>query len=458
MRACARREFYHVYVRSIAETDTAIQIADRSPGFGRFWRFAGPSQVSDKSADPRGVRPMRMISPRRNGLAIAYVVVACVAILAIGSLAVDYGKVLLAKSQLQAAADAAAMAGARVVSSGVSAVQQAVVAVAADNSCDGTPVAIDPNTDIDFLTYDPVNHTSTVLSGNARSGANAVRVRAERTTARGNAIPLILARGVGMSSFNIHAQATAYQNPSNGGYIGLSLTRMYNTAHFDGYNANAGPYSAGSAMQGNLLSFSDLWLFDDSTVYGEAHWDVSGTFNHDPTATVSPGQCSAQNLSSSFPAVTLGNVATVNDNAKLTLYRTGNQLVIPNNKPDVTYPAGTYYFTKFDIGSGNHVYFTGPTLIYLDCAGDITSTLAPTSLRPIDLAVKVTPGKNWKIDSGGVFYGSFYNPTGDMHHHNGGISYGSVISDLLCFRQTSQGHQDLSLGKYAATVGVSLVK
>jgi hypothetical protein len=394
----------------------------------------------------------------RQAVAVLYVAIVGVAILAFGSLAVDYGHVRLVKSQLQAAADAAALAGARVVSSGVTAVEQVVVAIAAGNSCDGTAVTVSTSTDIDFLTYDAVNHTSTLLTGAARSAANAIRVRAERTTARGNPIQLLLARAIGMSTFDVRAASIAYQCPSNGGYIGLSLTRMYDTAHFDGYNSSAGSYSVSSAVQGNLLSFSDLWLYDTSSVYGEAHWDVSGTFNHDASAIVSPGQCTAQNLSSNFPPVALGNVATVNDNARITLYRTGTQLIVPDNKPAVTYPAGTYYFTKFDIGTGNHVYFTGPTLIYLDCGGKITSTLAPVGLRPIDLAVKVTANNNWSIESGGVFYGSFYNPTGDVHHHNGGISYGSVISDLLCFRGTSQGHQDMTLGKYAQSAGVSLVK
>jgi hypothetical protein len=395
---------------------------------------------------------------RRSGLALLYVAIIVGAILAIASLAVDYGRVRLFKSQLQAAADAAAMAGARVLSSGVGSVEQAAVAAAADNSCDGTSVAVDPATDIDFLTYDPVSHSSVVLTGAGRSAANAVRVRAERTAAKGNPVQLMLARVIGISTFDLHSAATAFRSPNSGGYIGLSLTRMYNTAHFDGYNSSNGTYSAGSAQAGNLLSFSDLWLYDDSTVNGEAHWDVSGTFNHDLTAIVSPGPCTAENLNSSFPAVALGNVATVNDNAAITLYRSGTDLVVPDNKPPVTFPAGTYYFTKFDLGIGNHVYFTGPTVIYLKCNGKIESTLGPASLRPPDLAVKVAPNYNWTIDAGGVFYGSFYNPTGDVHHHNGGISYGSVISDLLCFRHTSQGHQDMALGKYAVSAGVSLIK
>jgi hypothetical protein len=77
---------------------------------------------------------------------------------------------------------------------------------------------------------------------------------------------------------------------------------MYNTAHFDAYDSTTGNYSAGSAKPGNLLSFKNMWLYDTSTVNGEAHWDFSGVFNHDATAIVSPGACCAQSLNHNFPA------------------------------------------------------------------------------------------------------------------------------------------------------------
>lgn len=292
----------------------------------------------------------------------------------------------------------------------------------------------------------------------AANSANAVRITARRTKATGNAVTLYFASLLGYGSFDVVTTSIASRTSYGGGYIGLNLTRMYNTAHFDAYNSTLGPYSASSAMQGNLLSFKDMWLYNYSSVYGEAHWDVSGIFNHDSTAIVSPGPMNAQKLGTDYPAVSAGNVASSNDNSKLVLYYSNNQLMIPNGRPPVTYPGGTYYFTNFNIGTGNQVYFSGPTIIYLNCGGQIQSTLAPSSLRPMELAVRVTPTNNWTIGSGGVFYGSFYNPTGAVHHHNGGVSYGSVISSLLCFRQTSQGHQDLSMGKYASAAGVVLVK
>lgn len=371
------------------------------------------------------------------------------------SFSVDYGRVQVAKSQLQQAADAAALSAIQDLDSGATAAQNSAIATAAFNSADGRPVNLNSSTDIEFGSWNNNTNTFTVLPGSA-AAVNAVRVTTRRTAANGNAIPLFFA--LGRSSCDVHSSAIAYKTSNSGGYIGISLTRMYNTARFDAYNSRSGPYSLATAQQGNLLSYSDMWLYDNSRVYGEAHWDLTGTFNHDSTAIVSPGPMTAEKLNPNFPPVALGNVASVNDNGQLTQYYSGNQLVIPNGKPPVTFPAGTYYFTKFDLGDNNTVNFDGPTVIYLKCGGDITSTLGATSRLPSDLAIKVAPNYNWKIDSGGTFYGTFYNPTGDVHHHNGGQSFGSVISDLLCFRQNSQGHQDLSLGKYATAAAKCLAK
>jgi Flp pilus assembly protein TadG len=394
---------------------------------------------------------------RQRGSALFYLVVVMPVVLALISFGVDVGHVQLVKIELQSAADSAARAASSELSNGTTAAQTAAVQVAASNTADGSAVTLTTAADVEFGNWDSSARTFTVLNGSFASSANAVRVTARRTAARGNAVRMYFASMFGYPSFDVSAVAIASKSASSGGYIGISLTRMYNTAHFDAYNSSSGTYSAASSVSGNLLSFNDLWLYDTSSVKGEAHWDTSGTFNHDATAIVS-GTCSAQTLNPNFPAVSLGNVATVNDNAQLTQYYSSNQLVIPDNKPTVTYPGGTYYFTKFDLGTGNTVRFSGPTIIYLKCGGDITSNIAASSLKPADLSIKVVPGYNWKIDAGGVFYGSFYNPTGDVHHHNGGVSYGSVISDLLCFRQDSEGHQDLALGKYAVAAGVTTVK
>lgn len=397
-------------------------------------------------------------STQRRGGALIYVLIGFTTFCAFASLGVDLARVQVVKTELQNAVDAAALAAARDLANGTTSAQATAIAVAAQNKADEQSVVLTASTDIEFGTWNSSSKTFTVLTGSAASSANAVRITARRTTATGNPIPLTFAQMIGQRTCNATARAIGYRTPSSGGYIGISLTRMYNTARFDGYWSTKGAYSASSAVQGTLLSFKDMWLYDNSTVYGEAHWDNTGIFNHDSTAIVSPGPCTPENLNSNFPAASAGSYATTNDNANLTNYYSSNQLVIPDNQGTITYPGGNYYFTKFDCGKGNTVKFSGPTVIYLKCGGKFECTIQPSSLYAGDLAIKVLPTYNWTIDAGADFTGSFYNPTGDVHHHNGGISRGSVISDLLCFRQTSEGHHDLSLGKYATAAGVSLVK
>lgn len=407
-------------------------------------------------------------SRARRGIVLLYAMVAFIVLCGVVSLAVDYGRVSLIKSELQFAADAAACAAIGQLGNGTAAAQTSVVQLAAANLAEGQPVVLVPSTDVEFGTWDSGARAFTVLTGSAASSANAVRVTARRTSATGNAPRLYFAALLGRSSFDVTGHSIALASGS-GGYIGISLTRMYNTSHFDGYYPSGGPYSSSASVPGNLLSFKDMWLYDTASVKGEAHWDVTGTFNRDATAVVSPGPKTAEDLSTHYPPVDLGSVATANNNTRLTQYYVSNQLVIPDNIGTVTFPGGTYYFTKFDIGKGNSVFFSGPATLYLNCSGMIQSTIASSDYRPAKLSIKVAPatsgygpgptGYNWSIDASGNFYGSFYNPTGDVHHHNGGISHGSVISDLLCFRQNSEGHQDMTLGKYArASAGAQLVK
>src|SRR5205085_11879895 len=85
---------------------------------------------------------------RRRGTAMILFVVCVVAIMAFVSLAVDMGRVQCAKSELSTAADAAARAGCASLSSGTVSAQNAAVAAAAANTCDGSSVILTPSTDL----------------------------------------------------------------------------------------------------------------------------------------------------------------------------------------------------------------------------------------------------------------------------------------------------------------------
>src|SRR5437667_7679890 len=135
--------------------------------------------------------PSNSRSPRRRcGISFIWMTVAVTVLAAMASLAVDYGRVQVAKTQLREAADAAARAGASALGS-VNNVQDLAAQLAASNTCDGSSVSIDKTQDVEFGDWDPTARTFTVLSGANRNYADSVRITCRRTVARGNPIPLM---------------------------------------------------------------------------------------------------------------------------------------------------------------------------------------------------------------------------------------------------------------------------
>lgn len=116
------------------------------------------------------------------------------------SLAVDMGRVQVAKTELQRGVDAAARYAAYQYGNGSSssAVTSAAIAAAADNSVDGTPLTL-TSSDISFGTWNSSTNTFTVSSTNV----GAIRIIGKR--AGSSAIPLTFARVLGMNSSAIQA-------------------------------------------------------------------------------------------------------------------------------------------------------------------------------------------------------------------------------------------------------------
>src|SRR4029450_9881224 len=103
------------------------------------------------------------------------------ALMALASLAVDYGRAQVAKSELRRAADAASRAGASYLRNSA-AVQAAAAEYAGDNQCLGAAVTLDTNVDVEFGDWDPSTRTFTVLTGTNRLAADSVRVRSGEHT------------------------------------------------------------------------------------------------------------------------------------------------------------------------------------------------------------------------------------------------------------------------------------
>jgi Flp pilus assembly protein TadG len=125
------------------------------------------------------------------------------------SMAVDLGRVQSAKTELRAAADAAAVAAACALPQGTSAAQSAAIAVAAANTVDGSPLTL-TNANITFGTWS--NSTRTFVSGGTANNTTtfqAVQITAGRTKAGSNGIPLVFGQIIGMPTCNITATSVA---------------------------------------------------------------------------------------------------------------------------------------------------------------------------------------------------------------------------------------------------------
>ena len=90
----------------------------------------------------------RKLSIRRRGNILVLAAVLMVVMLALVAFAIDTGRITLARTQLQTAADAAALAGAQALSDGSAEAKLLAQNAAQDNDAVGSPVVIVPTEDI----------------------------------------------------------------------------------------------------------------------------------------------------------------------------------------------------------------------------------------------------------------------------------------------------------------------
>lgn len=135
------------------------------------------------------------------------------AMLGMVSLAVDWGRAQTAKTELQDAVDAAARYAAQGLADGTYLTK--AQSAASQNSVDGSALAIQSG-DVQVGNW---NTTSRTFTANG-TPSNAVRVTGYRNATRGNAVPLVFGRIIGMNSVAVTASSIARQ--SGVGIVGIS--------------------------------------------------------------------------------------------------------------------------------------------------------------------------------------------------------------------------------------------
>ena len=394
----------------------------------------------------KGTRCHHRGARRRRAAALPYVAVSVVALLAVCSLAVDLGRVRLVKAELQLAADAAARHAVVGIPGGYQAALNRAVDAADDNKADGKAVALHAAEDVEFGTWDPYVRAFTPLQGARRDDATAVRVTARRISARGDAVPLLLARAIGMTTCDATASAVATVAPKQYGIVGLDYIRLWGNSTNSYWSESS---SAATGNWGGIASNGDISLGGSSSVSGDARPGPGHTITGG--ATKVSGESDPLPYPLSYPVESPSPYGpSNNDNSFVpTGARSGPDFQLGSM---LSLPGGHYFFRNFRVEGGGVLTFREPAVVYVYGTVNITGRVTtngnlPKNLRIVtvrDPSTGAAPGAV-NIGSNGALYADIYAPLSPLTVGGSSDIYGCVVAKSVDMTGSSQFDYDLSL-------------
>lgn len=383
----------------------------------------------------------RVLSHRRQsrGLVLIYVMFSMIIFLVIASMAVDMGHARLAKTQLQFATDAAVRAAAADLSKGQSTAQQTAVTIGAANSVDGTPLVINPSTDIVIGTWDPNAGTFTPQSGATSGTGNAIRISASRTAAKGNGIQLAFASLFSSGTSDIHVTSTACVTGANGAYslVGMNTISMTGSSYTDSYNSSTGPYnSANPAHRGSIASNGNINLTGSVRIDGDARAGVGKSTTVGGSASVT-GLNAPLGTSLSFPSATLPSS-----------YVDLGDVNIGSGTTSI--PGGTYLIHNLSLSGSAHIIWTGPTVLYIQNSYSVTGNVEIDTYNniPANRVLNFLPtctSASWSGSN--VCVGDLYAPDTDFTIGGGAEMFGRILAKSITHTGNGGMHYDQALGQ-----------
>ncbi len=385
----------------------------------------------------------------RRGISLIWMSIAMVTLCAFVSLGVDYGRVQLAKSELRAVADAAARAAMGGLATDVETAQKEAESIARSNLVDGSPLELHVQQDIEFGHWSSADRSFSPLHGSARALATAARITARRTTARGNAVPLLFARVLGPKSCDVTASAVATRYARGYGVIGLDYIRMGGNSS-DSYWSPDGYSTPGE--DGSIASNGNITLSGSSSIHGDARPGV-GMSVIGGEGRVS-GAIEPLTAPLVFPNGNAGIYATSNDNYKIPRFVTisgGHTDLRISSSRSLNLQPGNYYFRNFDMSAGSTLSLNGPTTIYFYGSFSVTGNVQTAANMPKNLKIVAVPAPDgtppgpMRIWSGSDLYADIYAPQSDITFGGNGDVFGSVLGKSIDMAGTSAIHYDTSL-------------
>ena len=369
-----------------------------------------------------------------------YVIIAISASMAITSFAIDFGRVQLVKTQLRAAADAAARYACAGINDNTSAAK--AIAAAANNSADGLDVTISASDVVKGY----FNKTTRVFTANG-TPTNSVQVTVGRTG--NNGVPLVVGQTIGMPRVNVTAVTIAYFENGACAFTGLNSFDTGNNGWVGSYDSNVTTNPTELTSTGQASYGSNGPVTGNSVIDGNLELGPSGS-NAGVTFT------------SGGSAIKMGtNIPAPADPAWTPVGNPGGIPQSYTSSGTVTLTGGTYWLTSLTVG-GN-VSFSGAATIYVN--GNVSfnqnSSLTayqdrPGNLRIYQIGANRTFGGN---NNTGTYLSAVVTaPNADFTAQNDVRWKGAGMFKTMQFKNNSHLFYDTSLGIANGVPRIYLVK
>lgn len=270
---------------------------------------------------------------RRRGAVAALTAISLVALLGMAALAVDAGMLYVARTELQSAADAAALAAAwemldeerlhgdSAVLTIIDDARQTASEYAVLHKVLNAAVTVDPNEDVSMGYLGELTYQSGVIATADPSEMNAVTVTVRRNETRNGPVALLFSQIFGNESANVAAEATAAFSDAIEGFRVTEQTG----------NAGLLPFALYEGTWNDLLNGTAA--IGDNYTYDRATGAVSAGPDGIPEMNLYPGSGNTQLPPGNFGTVDIG----AGNNSTSDLSR---QIVSGVNESDLSYYGG----------------------------------------------------------------------------------------------------------------------
>jgi uncharacterized membrane protein len=145
----------------------------------------------------------------RRGIVLPFAALLLAATMAFVAFSIDWGYIVLTESELQTAADSAALAAVRALPTSRNAAVIAAETWAAKNRAAKAPVSLVSAEDVEIGAWDESTSTFTPLPISSMMSPDAVKVTCRRLTSRGTGLKLFFAATFGTKSTDVKVSAVA---------------------------------------------------------------------------------------------------------------------------------------------------------------------------------------------------------------------------------------------------------